>query len=102
MVRLVDIPGASIKITVSSIQLTAIQSTSFRSKATFKGYLTKPAKREYDVAGTRLGVNNKLFYLTFPVYRKPPPRTLLTNKNVEWIETRPVGEVMERPDFVAR
>jgi hypothetical protein len=129
----------------------------------FEGYLIEPAKREYDVAGTRLGVNNKLFYLTFPVYRKPPSRTLLTSQNVGWIdpkdfnlavlenepymldgfrqvygtssnlmplkseikrvaifkgdlaryydrkldklwwvETRPVEEVMERPDFVAR
>ncbi len=54
----------------------------------FRGYLIKPAKREYDEAGTRRGINNKLFYLTFPVYRKPPPEALLTNQNIEWIDTK--------------
>ncbi|GHB78203.1 M56 family metallopeptidase [Persicitalea jodogahamensis] len=52
----------------------------------FRGYLIEPAKREYDEAGIRSGIYNKLFYLTFPVFRKPPDQVLLTDQNVEWVQ----------------
>lgn len=128
----------------------------------FEGYLIKPAMAD-PIGWYSSGICKKLFYLTFPLFRQPPPKALLTDQNVEWVhakdfnlailenepymldgfrqtygtssnlmprkqdvkrvavfkgdlaryydrkldklwwvETRPVDEVMERPDFVSR
>lgn len=128
-------------------------------------FATKPAvliQNQFGLA-THRGLDKKIAYFTFPVFKSPPPKSLLTNQNVQWvnaanfdlttlrkepymldgfrqvfgassnlmplkeevkrvaifkgdlaryydrkldklwwIETRPVEEVMERPDFVVR
>ncbi len=33
------------------------------------------------------GIGKTIVYLSFPVYKSPPPASLLTDKNVEWIDT---------------
>ena len=128
-------------------------------------FATKPAvlvQNQFGLA-THRGLDKKIAYCSFPVFKSPPPKSLLTVQNVQWVdaadfelatlrkepymldgfrqvfgassnlmplkgdvkrvavfkgdlaryydrkldklwwvETRPVEEVMERPDFVAR
>lgn len=51
----------------------------------FEGYLIKPARMD-PIGWYSSGICKKLFYLTFPLFRQPPPKALLADQNVEWID----------------